>query len=122
MDSDKLQWKEGYREEEMFQVFFIHQEGKVYLTCKDEWDDHAVWTNPKRTGFVTKADRTPATLNTPASVDLSSEGAKTTLASNEVSNNVEILRKLDFALEKSVCLTRMRPEGERLKNGRCLVQ
>ena len=55
MDSEKLRWKEGYREEGMFQVFFIHQEVKVYLTCKDEWDDHAIWTNPKRTGFVTKA-------------------------------------------------------------------
>ena len=64
----------------------------------------------------------PATLNTSASVDLSSEGAKTTLASNEMSNNVKILRKLDFALEKSVRMTRMRPEGERFKNGKWLVQ
>ena len=122
MDSEKLRWKEGYCEEGIFQVFFIHQEVKVYLTCKDEWDDHAIWTNPKRTGFVTKAYRNPAILNTTESVDLSGEGAKTTLASNEVSNNVEILRKLDFALEKSVGLTRMTPEGERLKNGNFLVQ
>ena len=88
VDSEKLQWKKGYREEGMFQVFFVHQELKVYLTCKDEWDDHAIWMSPKCTGFVTKAYRNPATLNTPASVDLSGEGAKTTLASNEVSNNV----------------------------------